>query len=380
VRTLLAGGAIAAALLILALPSGAAPDRAVTLQRVDVTRLPAIDVCLTVTDGDGIPVRGLTARDVSVSIDGTPQRIDSMATAVSRGATLAVALLFDRSGSVKAAQEAIKDAAVEFLRTLGPDDQLAVISFDDKVSIDGPLSTDRAALEAAVRGISIGRNTALYDALQAALGVLKGARARRHAIVVLSDGKDTSSTAKAADVLAAAQKQGVPVFTIAINDAVDAGVLGRIAHDTGGDALAASKPDEVRRLYQTIGSRLVNQYLLTITSTFGEDGAWRRLSVSVPGGTTAAPAAAERQFIATTGLGVSREVISAAEQRAEQQGWAIGAAIGAGAGMAAGLLLVLLVRVARPRAALRPLLVVAVVVLTGLVGGIVAVVVGTLGS
>jgi len=379
VRRRLADGSVAAAAFILAASLLAGTEKAVTLQRIDVTRLPAIDVYFTVTDAGGSSVLGLTTREVSVAIDGQPQAITSLSSALAGGASLAVTLLFDRSGSVQGAQGGIKDAAIEFLSRMGRDDQLAVVSFDDTVKVDAPLSTDRAATARAIREIRGGRNTALYDAIQSALGLLNASSAKRQAILVLSDGRDTSSRTRRDEVLAAAKMRGVPIFSLGVGASVDAGALERLAHDTGGDALTAAQPDELRVLYQKIGDRLANQYVMSFTSSFGEDGAWRKLGVAVqsPGANaTSAP----REFLATKSMGVSRELVSSAEQRAERIGRAAFAAIGAAVGLVAGVLLVLAIRMARPGVPLQPVLVAAVIVLAGIVGGIVSVLVQTLGT
>jgi len=357
----------------------AVAERAVTLQRVDVTRLPAVDVYLTVTDPKGNSVLGLTQLEMSVSIDGTAQAITSLTSALAAGESLAVVLLFDRSGSMNTAREASRDAAMQFLGRLSRDDQMAVVSFDDKVRVDAPLSADRAAAELAIRGITGGKDTALYDAIQTALDVLKDVKTRRQAILVLSDGKDTRSTAKAAEVLAEAKKRGVPVFSVALGDGVDTGSLDRLAHDTGGDALTAARPEDLRLVYQKIAERLQNQYVLAFTSSYGEDGAWHTLSVNAKG-TEPKTDGALREFLSTRGIGVSPDLIRGFERQAEQRDWIGLVAVGVVIGLAAGFVLVVVIARITPGVSLRSPLAVGVVVFSGAVGGIVAAVVRIVGS
>jgi len=374
VRRTTAGWLVFATALTLGAALYAQPEKAVTLQRVDVTRLPAVEVYLTVTDPKGDSVLGLTELEVSVSIDGATQKITSLTSALAGGESLAVVLLFDRSGSMKTAHDGARDAAIQFLGRLSRDDQMAVVSFDDKVRVDGPLSTDRAALESAIKGIAGGRDTALYDAIQTALDLLKNVRTKRQAILVLSDGKDTRSTVKAADVLAEAKKRSVPVFSVALGEAVDKGTLDRLAHETGGDAMTASRPDELRLMYQKIAERLQNQYVLSFTSTYGEDGAWHTLTLAVKDADPKT-ATARREFIATKGLGVSPDLIRGFERSAEQRDWAGLVGVGVVAGMVVGFVLVVVIRRIRPDVSARSLLAVGVVILSGLVGGVIAAVV-----
>ena len=98
-------------------------------------------------------------------------------------------------GNLGVAQE----AAIGFARELGPEDQAAVIEFDSTVSVLQSFTNDRAAIERAIRDTEADGSTALYNALYIALKELnKTAREvrgqpRRRALVLLSDGDDTSS-------------------------------------------------------------------------------------------------------------------------------------------------------------------------------------------
>ncbi len=369
---------VAVALVIATCLSGApvlsAPARTVALQRVDLSRLPAVEVFATVTDERGQSVLGLTDREVSVAIDAVPQVVTSFASAMSGGEHLSVALLFDRSGSMKTAIGRTKAAALEFVRRLSRDDRLAVVSFDDAVRVDSAFSSDRAALESAIQGIATGTDTALYDAIRQALDLLASERTKRQAIVVLSDGRDTKSTRPADEVLAAAKNAGVPIYTFGLGDAVNAAVLARVATETGGTSATAREPDELRLLYQRIADELSNQYILAFTSSFGEDGAWRRLRIDLHDA-TGRVAFAERPFIATRGPGVSRELLSGFERRAERRTLGLEAAPWGAAGLGGGVLLLLLLRLVRRDVFVRSWLAIGIVILSGALGGIAGVVV-----
>jgi VWFA-related protein len=372
----------AAAVAVAALACGpvllAAPPRTVTLQRVDVTHLPVVDVYLTVTDGSGTAVLGLNEREVSVAIDKTPQKLTSLISALDGGEYLAVALLFDRSGSMRAAMDATRDAAVQFIGRLSVRDELAVVSFDDTVRVDAGFTNDRAALTSAVRSISSGKNTALYDAIQTALDLLEGVRTRRQAIVVLSDGKNTKSVHAAAAVLSAAHARGVAVYTVGLGPELDRAALARIAAETGGLSMNAARADELRVLYQKIADLLNNQYVLSFTSTFGGDESWHTLRVDVAGADVPA-AGADRSFIASPGLGVSRELVSSYERRADEVGFARQAAIWGGLGLAAGLLIVLLARVLRPDVSFVSPLAIGIVFVASALGAILGTIARALG-
>lgn len=369
---------IAGAVLGGALPLAAEPQNIITIQRIDITRLPEIEVYLTVTDAKGNSVLGLTDLEVSVGLDAADQKIASLTSAITGGESLAVALLFDRSGSMKSALDQTVDAAVQFIRRLSVDDQMAVVSFDDQVRVESGFSGDQAALAAAVRSITPGKDTALFDALRAALELFKNVTTRRQAILVLSDGKDTRSRAKSDDVLVEAQAQGVAIFALGLGAAVDETVLRRFSDATGGAVLKASRPEELLLLYQRIADQLKNQYRLTFTSTFGGDEKWHALRVQVKGG-GGAPAAAEREFISSFGPGISRDLLSGAERREEKHDVLMDAAVGAAGGLVLGLLLLALLRLARRDLEFRPVLVAAIILIFVLLGGVVGIVLKELG-
>jgi Ca-activated chloride channel family protein len=372
-------GLLAATALALVLPLEGAPQKTVTLQRVDVTRLPDIEVYLTVTDAKGNSVLGLTEFEVSVGLDDAPQKIGALTSALSGGEFLAVALLFDRSGSMKKALDQTKAAAEQFIKRLSVDDRMAVVGFDDKVRVEAAFTADRTALQTAIRGLAPGNDTALYDAIRTALDLFKDVATKRQAILVLSDGKDTRSKATADEALADAKTRGVPIFALALGDLVNEAALWRLADETGGTVLKASRPEELLLLYQKIADQLKNQYLLRFTSTFGRDDRWHKLRVEVASAGEAA-AVGDRDFISSFGLGVSRDVISGIERREEKRDILVDAALGALGGLILSLLLLVLLRLVRRDLTFRPVLVVGIVVLLLLLGGIVGVLIKELGA
>jgi VWFA-related protein len=352
----------------------AGPPHVVSVQRIDVSRLPTVDVYLTVADDKANAVLGLTELEVAVAIDATPQKITSLTSALAGGESLAVVLLFDRSGSMKTALDGTRDAAIQFIRRLSVNDRMAVVSFDDTVRVDAPLTNDREALERAVRGITTGTDTALHDAIKTALDLLKGVGTRRQAIVVLSDGKDTKSRLTQAEVLTDAKASGVPIFTLGLGRTVASGALERLARETGGVSMAAARAEELRSLYQAIAGQLANQYVMSFTSTVGSDEAWHRLTVEARAAGGAA-VSAQREFIASQGPGVSRELVASYERAVEHQNIARQATVWAVLGLIAGVLIVSFVRVVRPDVSLWSPLTAGIIVLAGLIGGIVAMIV-----
>lgn len=109
-------------------------------------------------------------------------------------APVTVALLLDASDSTQIKLKNIQDAAIAFVKQLHPDDRIVVIAFDKRVVTLAEFTADRTVVSNAIRRLQTGGGTSLYDALETALsGQLRQTNGRK-AVVLLTDGMDTSST------------------------------------------------------------------------------------------------------------------------------------------------------------------------------------------
>jgi Ca-activated chloride channel family protein len=120
--------------------------------------------------------------------------------------------------------------------------------------------------------------TSLYDAIHASyrkIGQIEG----RKAVILLSDGEDTSSLFGYKRVLDEAKSSNTMIYAIGIGSP-DKGVLNEFAQVTGGKAFFVDKADELSAVYQRIADELRNQYYLTYsTSNQDWDGHWIKIRV-----------------------------------------------------------------------------------------------------
>jgi len=145
-----------------------------------------------VTDVNGRPVTGLKGADFLLADNGVPQQISYFKPETE---PFRVLIVLDVSGSTRRKIELIKAAAKRFLRQLGPNDEIALMAFGDRIQTPSGFTSDRKQLERAVDEIRGGpsNKTILYDALSFAFRVaFKGIEGRK-ALVLLSDGFDTGS-------------------------------------------------------------------------------------------------------------------------------------------------------------------------------------------
>jgi len=190
-----------------------------------------------------------------------------------------------------------QEAAVGFARRLRPQDTAQVIDFDSRVVVLQGFTTDGAELERAIRDTSAGGSTSLHNAVYIALNELKKLRAkstdevRRQAVVVLSDGEDTSSLLPFEEVLELAKRSETSVYAIGLRSKdplMGKGfreaeyVLRTLAQQTGGRVFFPSSVEELPGIYNKISDELASQYSMGYTSRNPRrDGSWRRVVVRV---------------------------------------------------------------------------------------------------
>lgn len=322
----------------------------VRLQRIDITDHPEIQLFLTVTDQQGNSVLGLTGKELRILVDGVDQNIMSVESAFEGSETLAVALMFDRSGSMRNAMGETKAAAFDFIDRMSISDEMAVISFDDTVVIQSEFSKDRSLIREAIESIRIGRDTSLYDAVLTALGLFDEVPNKRRAVIVLSDGKDTRSQTDKKTVLQKAQERSIPIFTINLGPEADTETLRTLSQGTGGYFFNALSSGELLSLYQRIAEQLNNQYKLSFRSSFSLDEKFHTLKVVYenPSGEMFEK---ERDYVASQGPGIRRETVAGFERNIEKQNILLGLGLGSFFGLLLGLLILLIIKAVRPETA-----------------------------
>jgi Ca-activated chloride channel family protein len=193
---------------------------------------------------------------------------------------ITMAILIDTSGSMRDKIREVHAAAGAFVDTIRDIDNALVIDFDDNVFLIQDLTNDHEALKEAITSTEPLGATSIFDAVHAAyrkIGKIDG----RKAVILLSDGEDTSSQFGFKRVLNEAKTNNTIVYTIGVGGgSIDRNVLEEFAQNTGGKAFFVKKADELSEVYQRIADELGNQYYLTY-STDNEDwdGHWVKIRV-----------------------------------------------------------------------------------------------------
>jgi len=268
--------------------------RAQTYRPIFRVGVDIVSLNVTVTDAARRYVGDLNRDDFVVLEEGAPQNVVFFR---KTDVPLALALLLDTSASMEQALATAQEAAIGFARQLGPADVAMLIDFDSKVQVLAHFTSDRRELEEAVRRTMAGGSTSLYNAVYVALKELSRIKLedeqqglRRRAIVLLSDGEDTSSLVSFDELLDLASRSDTMIYTIGLGSADSSGrrtfqdaqfVLRRLAQQTGGRAFFPQAAKDLAGVYGEIRDELSSQYLLAYESGSQKNGQWRRVNVRV---------------------------------------------------------------------------------------------------
>jgi Ca-activated chloride channel homolog len=251
-----------------------------------------VSLNVTVTDGTKY-VTGLEQDDFEVFEDGAKQNISFFSHLQQ---PVALAILLDTSNSMEDKIATAQEAAIGFVRRMKKSDAIEVIEFNAQVRIPQPFTNDVGALERAIRATTVNGSTSLYNAIYVSLKQLKDERARsaeeirRQAIIVLSDGDDTSSVIEYEDVLDLAKRSETAIYAIGLRQAESGRgkfkeaefVLRQLSQETGGRVFFPMTVAELPKIYEQISEELASQYSIGYSSKNPmRNGAWRRVEVRV---------------------------------------------------------------------------------------------------
>lgn len=295
---------------------------AVFAQDDDIIRVDSSIVRLNigVADAKGRPITDLAKDDFNVFEDGVKQKISRFEPVAT---PFSVVMMLDMSGSTLGFREVMKQSAFRFVDALAPEDRIAVIEFYDKVNIRNDFTNDRRKVAFSINAANGRGKTQLYKALDLAMQKLSGEGKRRKAIIVLTDGVDSSvrdddrkfleniadssiasaikpETSDALNrILNKADAQGVTIFPLALpsgdpNKLADPTLrqaamfraarerIQILANRTGGTLNMINRLEEMGRLYASVAAELRTLYTVEYQpSNDKRDGKWRQIKIEV---------------------------------------------------------------------------------------------------
>ena len=182
-----------------------------------------VTVPVSVMDRNGRYVPMLSRKNFQIFENGVEQKIAYFATTNS---PFSVVLLIDTSGSTQFRLDDIQNAAINFVEKLKPSDSVMVMSFDDRIEVLCNATTDRNTITKAIRRTRTGGGTRLYDAVQDILTKQLKTITGRKAVVLFTDGVDTTSRRASYDsTIRLAEESDAPIYSVDY-DTSGAGTLG----------------------------------------------------------------------------------------------------------------------------------------------------------
>ena len=285
-------------------------------QDVDVIRTETdlTNLLFTATDKNNRYITTLHQNDIRVVEDGVPQTVFTFQRETDR--PLSIAFLIDVSISEERTLPDEKGAARTFIENVirSEKDQAAIIPFEGYAHLEQPLTRDVIAIYRALEavevafpaytgsapslgGISSGPgtiappregSTAIWDSVALTCRNVLGRSMtqRRRAIILLTDGQDTSSRVSRSSAIDQAIQSETVIYTIGIGDkrydGIDKNALTNIAEKTGGRAFFPKKNADLLAAFQEIEQELRSQYLVAYSSTDkAHDGKYRTMTIEI---------------------------------------------------------------------------------------------------
>ena len=230
--------------------------------------------------------RSLTASDVNVTENGnsvTDVSLISAADANKRA--FGVVLVIDSSESMAGKPiDGAMAAARAFASRRNPHQQLALVTFNGKPNVALPFTVDPAKIRTALAQVpKVAYGTHIYDAVSTAEALLTRAHIQSGSILLLSDGADTGSVHQLGTVAKVARIDRIKIYAIGLkSDKFDSSTLTSLASKGDGEYALATSTKELSSLFDTLGARLSQEYVLKYKS-FAAPKKQIKVDVQVPG-------------------------------------------------------------------------------------------------
>jgi len=241
------------------------------------TKVEAVRVDVLVLE-NGRPVTGLTPADFDIADNGVPQQVDFVSF---EQIPLNVVLALDMSDSVAGERlEQLRDAGGAVLEGLAKNDQAALVTFSNVVSLGAPLTADVAAARHALADAHGFGETSLVDGVYAAMMVGES-DVGRALLIVFSDGLDTASWLHSDAVLESAKRSDVVAYSAAIGTVGATQFLRDLSAFTGGTLYKIETTKDLRATFLQILDEFRHRYLVSYTPQGVSKDGWHRLDVRV---------------------------------------------------------------------------------------------------
>ena len=255
-----------------------------------------IQLTLTVTNPQGIPIKGLQPEHFQITADKKPFKISSFS---DKEEPASILFLVDTSGSMAGGSERKSElrfyirSILGFLEQGNDANEYAILSFNKEVRLTQSWTRDKNAIEQSlnrsafepVKGL-----TAFYDACRQGLNWVKSGKHRKQVVILLSDGQENASKdARLGKLKEQIRGEGVIFFGVTLvspnasfaADRQGQDVLEELAALTGGVALFAKGPFDLDASFEVLGLLLRNQYVVGLQVAESASNKWHPIKVEI---------------------------------------------------------------------------------------------------
>jgi Ca-activated chloride channel homolog len=239
----------------------------------------------TVLDKNSKPITDLTQNDFKVYENNVEQKLKVFKR---EDIPVSVGIVVDNSGSMRDKRKGVNAAALKFVRTSNPMDEVFIVNFNDESFLDADFTDSLKILEEGLEKIDARGGTALYDALQKSLEYLvqKGTRDKK-VLLVITDGEDNASSMSLDQVVKSVQHTNAVIYTVGLLGEEGGASLRRarraleaFSKASGGAAYFPKNPSDVDLISTQISNDIRNQFVLAYTPTnSAHDGTFRKVEV-----------------------------------------------------------------------------------------------------
>jgi Ca-activated chloride channel family protein len=238
----------------------------------------------TVLDKDKHLVTTLTRDNFQVFDDDAQQKIRDFKR---EDIPVSVGILVDNSGSMRDKRAKVNAAALTFVKTSNPADEVFIVNFNDEAFLDQDFTGNLDLLKDGLEKIDSRGGTAFFDAIQMSIDHLKeGGRKSKKVLLVTTDGEDNASRMNLEELLKYVHQSEVVVYTVGLLGEENRRAAKRaqkameeISEASGGLAFFPKDANEVEGIATRIAHDIRNQYVLTYTPNHPDDGRFHSVAV-----------------------------------------------------------------------------------------------------
>jgi VWFA-related protein len=241
----------------------------------------------TVTDKDAKPVADLTQEQFKVFENNVEQKLKVFKR---EDIPISVGIIVDNSGSMRDKRKGVNAAALKFVQSSNPNDEVFIVNFNEEAFLDADFTDSTQLMEEALEKIDARGGTALYDALDMSLQHLtERATLDKKVLIAITDGEDNASRLSLEQAVQTVERSNVMIYTVGLLGGESGRSLRRakralenISKASGANVYFPKDPNDVLNVANQIANEIRNQYVLAYTPTnLAKDGSFRKVEVRV---------------------------------------------------------------------------------------------------